>query len=189
MLSLYLSVIDDEGQRREFEEIYIKYRQAMFYQAQIILCNEADAEDVVHTVFMLIAARYMNLISSMETLEDVRNYLLKATKNTALNEIKQKRRTDISLDDASDSQISSGLTDEAFLEHITLRVQYNQVLEAILSLDDAYRDTLYAHFVLGMTASQIAKYLNRNISTVKKQLLRGKKLLLAKLEQEEESHL
>ena len=50
-LSLYLSVIEDEGQRRKFKEIYIKYRQAMFYQAQIILCNEADAEDVVHTVF------------------------------------------------------------------------------------------------------------------------------------------
>ena len=55
MLTVYLSLIDDVQQRIEFEEIYTTYRMQMMHLAKSFFENEADAEDVVHDVFVRIA--------------------------------------------------------------------------------------------------------------------------------------
>lgn len=162
MLSFYLGVISDEAQRRKFEQVYRAHRQAMFCQALAIVHNEADAEDAVHAVFLRTAARHMDLPSALEDPEDIRNYLLKAVKNTALNEQKRMGRREVSL--------------EAAPELKTI-----PVLAAIEALNPIYRDVLYDRFVLDMKAPEIAELLGLTVSAVKKQLIRGKKLLLANL--------
>ena len=83
MLQIYLNLIEDEGHRVEFEVIYKTYRKQMRMLAMSLLHNDADAEDVVHDVFYRIATRHMAFIRSLKKTEDVRNYLLKATKNTS----------------------------------------------------------------------------------------------------------
>lgn len=98
MLLLYLNLIDDEQQRIEFEEIYTTYRKQMILLAKSFLHNDADAEDVVHDVFLRIATKHMKFIQGLKDPEDVRNYLLKATKNTALNELKRKGRSTLSIE-------------------------------------------------------------------------------------------
>lgn len=55
MLALYMSFIDDESQRRLFEEIYLNYRKQMLLVARSVLGSDTDAEDVVHDVFLKIA--------------------------------------------------------------------------------------------------------------------------------------
>lgn len=52
MLALYMSFIDDESQRRLFEEIYLNYRKQMLLVARSVLGSDTDAEDVVHDVFL-----------------------------------------------------------------------------------------------------------------------------------------
>lgn len=83
MLLIYMSFIDDESHRRLFEEIYLSYRKQMFLVARTVLKNDSDAEDIVHDVFLRIAKKYMAKISTIENETDLRNYLLKATKNAA----------------------------------------------------------------------------------------------------------
>ena len=90
MLMVYLSVIDDEHQRIKFEEIYTTYRMQMIHLAKSVLQNESSAEDIVHDVFLRIATKHMKVIQGLDNPEDIRNYLLTATKNTALNELKRK---------------------------------------------------------------------------------------------------
>ena len=87
MLLIYMSFIDDESHRRLFEEIYLSYRKQMFLVARTVLKNDSDAEDIVHDVFLRIAKKYMAKISTIENETDLRNYLLKATKNAALDSI------------------------------------------------------------------------------------------------------
>ena len=181
MLSFYLGVISDEAQRRKFEEVYRAHRQAMFCQAQAILHNEADAEDAVHAVFLRTASRHMDRLSAMEDPEDIRNYLLKAVKNTALNEQKRMGRRELSLEDAPELKAIADLKDGDFLGRVTRRAQYVQVLAAIQALAPIYRDVLYDRFVLDMKAPEIAELLDLTVSAVKKRLIRGKKLLLANL--------
>ena len=88
MLALYLAFLD-ENDKQLFERIYYTYRKQMLVVARTILQNESDSEDAVHEVFLKIATKHMGIIKSIELETDIRNYLLKATKNTALN-IKKK---------------------------------------------------------------------------------------------------
>lgn len=183
MLVFYLSLIDDESQRIKFEEIYLAYRKQMILLANSLLHNDADAEDVVHDVFFRIATRHMKFIQGLSDPEDVRNYLLKAAKNTALNELKRKSRSNVSIESLSDGNFDATpeLTDDSFIETLCAKAEYEKVLQALLSMDEPYRDIMYYHFVMDISVPEAAKQLGRNPSTAKKQLVRGKKILLSKL--------
>ena len=45
-------------------------------------------------------------------------------------------------------------------------------------MNEKYRDVLYFHFITGKKKKKTAKLLNQTTSTTKKQLVRGKKMLL-----------
>lgn len=187
MLTLYLSLIDEADSKSKFEEIYLSYRKQMLALALSILHNEEDAEDVVHNVFLCIATKHMTFVSSIENSTDLRNYLLKATKNTALNEIKKKSRTDIPLDAVIDydNEKPLVLSDDEFVNLLCEKMEYENVVKAIQSISEPYKDALYYHFVLELSVPDTAKHLDRKTETVKKQLQRGKKLLLELLAREE----
>ena len=184
MLMIYLSVIDDEHQRIKFEEIYTTYRMQMIHLAKSVLQNESAAEDIVHDVFLRIATKHMKVIQGLDNPEDIRNYLLTATKNTALNELKRKGHNHISIEDLSESELRSlpDLTDDSFIDLLCTKAEYDKVVQALLAMDEPYRDIMYYHFVMDLSVPEAAKLLGRNIVTAKKQLVRGKKLLLYKLD-------
>lgn len=52
MLSLYLSLIENETEKTKFEAVYYTYRKQMFLLANSILNSKQDAEDAVHDVFL-----------------------------------------------------------------------------------------------------------------------------------------
>ncbi|MBR6509317.1 MAG: sigma-70 family RNA polymerase sigma factor [Clostridia bacterium] len=184
MLALYLAYLDDENDKQLFEDIYYSYRKQMLLMAESILKNMNDSEDAVSTVFLRIAQKNWDVVSNIKSDTDLRNYLLKATKNTALNMIKSKKKDNVSLDTIVEYDISGieNISDDSFLETLCNKIEYDKIVEAIKSLNDKYRDVLYYHLVLDLTVSETAKLLNQSIPTTKKQLVRGKKTLLKILE-------
>ena len=70
----------------------------MLTLAFAILENEDDAEDLVHDVFCNIAEKYMQSLKNIKNEQDMKNYLLKATKNSALNK-KRDSKHHLSLDE------------------------------------------------------------------------------------------
>ena len=184
MLVLYLSLIDEEDNKQKFEIIYHSYRKQMAMVAMSIVQNQADAEDVVHDVFVNIATKYMETVKRISDEADLRNYLLKATKNTALNWKKKKQRW-IFFIDGEDREIDRyEPSDEKFIEYLCEKMEYNRVLEAMKMLEPKYRDVLYYHFVMEVPVPELAKNLNQSLAATKKQLVRGKKRLLQLLEEE-----
>ena len=105
MLALYLAYLDDKNDKELFKNIYYSYRKQMVSVAIPILKNDEDAEDVVEDVFLRIAQKYFDIIRNIENETDLRNYLLKATKNTAINELKSKKKDNMSLDTVSEYNI------------------------------------------------------------------------------------
>lgn len=180
MLVFYLSLIDNDNDRKLFERIYYAHRKQMLTLAFSILENEDDAEDLVHDVFCNIAEKYMQSLQNIKNEQDMKNYLLKATKNSALNK-KRDTKPHISLQKSEYMLNKDDLNDNEFLDMVCNNISYQEVLSAIRSLDKKYEDVLYLHFVIGMTVPEVAEHLNRNKQTVKKQLFRGKILLLEKL--------
>ena len=179
MLMLYLALLNDDD-KDLFERIYYAYRKQMLIVAKSVLHNDTDAEDAVHDVFLKVATKYISIIKVIESDIDIRNYLLKATKNTALNLQKKKNIENVSLNTIQEYKMVKKeiTTDDEFVEVIFKKCEYERVVNAIQELDEKYRYVLYYHFVIGLTAAEIAKSLDQSLSATKKQLVRGKKMLL-----------
>ena len=181
MLALYLAYLDDDKDKELFEKIFNSYKKQMVTLALSMLNNNKDdAEDVVGDVFLRIAQKYFDVIREINDETDLRNYLLKATKNTVINKIKLKQKENVSLDTVIEYNMDNieELSDDTFIETLCNKIDYDQIVEAIMNLNEKYRDVLYYHFVMELTVPQTAKLLNQTLTTTKKQLVRGKKMLM-----------
>lgn len=183
MIFVFLTSMDNKNhEQRLFEKLYLSYRSVMYSVAFSILQDASDAEDAVHDTFLSIAARQMPLLSRIEDEADRQSYILKATRNTALNMLKKDvRRLPTEAIYEREQFDSFNEPDDGFIDFICMKHNYKQVVAAIRRLDKKYSDVLYYHFVLGFTAMEIAKIQEKNVNTIKKQLVRGKKLLLEEL--------
>lgn len=183
MIVLYLAYLDNNDDKQRFEDMYYAYRKQMVTFAITILGNGDDAQDAVGDVFLRIAQKNWDVVRRIESETDLRNYLLKATKNTSLNKIMYKKKENVSLDTVIEYEMEriDDLSDDTFLELICNKFEYDKVLQAIRSLNEKYRDAMYCHYVMEMTVPETAKSLNQKLSTTKQQLIRGKKMLLSLL--------
>ena len=183
MLALYLAYLDDDNDQKLFEDMFLSYRKQMVTFAVTILGNEDDAQDAVGDVFLRIAQKNWDVVRDIKNETDLRNYLLKATKNTSINKIKTKKKENVSLDTIMEYDMDGieDLSDDTFLEVICNKYEYDKMVQAIKLLNEKYRDAMYCHYVMEMTVLQTAKSLNQTLSATKQQLVRGKKMLLSLL--------
>ena len=182
MLALYMTFIDDENDKEKFEKIYYAHRRQMAALALSIVHSETDAEDIVHEVFLTVATKHMPTINRIANETDIRNYLLKATKNTSLNWQNKNKR--ILYVENNEVYEKSDMELDELEKYLCQRMEYERVLEAIKCLEPRYRDVLYHHYVMETPVPQIAKTFHQSVSATKKQLVRGKKKLLQLLEGE-----
>ncbi len=179
MLTLYLAMIDSEQDRLRFEDIYDSYSKQMYHVAKGIVTDTQLAEDAVQDALLRIARN----ISTINTFHPkvVRAYVLTAAKNAAINILKkQKRETsnviayeDISCDDNAD--ISKIMETTETME---------DVKSVMKRLPLMYREVLMLRYVNGMAYSEIAQLLGRSQSTIRQQIVRAKKKLVALCEKE-----
>ncbi|MGM9889868.1 MAG: RNA polymerase sigma factor [Floccifex porci] len=88
---IYLQMIDSPEKRTIFEELYIKYKNLMFYVANQILHNSSDSEDAVHQAFVKIA-------ENIEKIQDVncpktKSLVVTIVENKAIDLYRKKQRT------------------------------------------------------------------------------------------------
>lgn len=97
--------------------------------------------------------------------------------------IKARKRENVSLDTISEYSLEGieELSDNSFFEVICNRVEAAKVTNIIRQMNEKYRDVLYYHFVMDLTIPETAKSLNQSVAATKKQLVRGKKMLLKML--------
>ena len=166
-----------ETAETRLEEIYYAYRKQMFCLARTLLSNDADAEDAVHTVFLQISEKRLSAVSKIQDPGDLRNYLLKATKNTCLNLLRSRRRT-VALEEWMPG---TTLSDSEFMEWLCIRAEAEHLRRSIDALPEHYRQVLYCRFVMELSVQDVAALTGKTVGVVKMQLSRGKKKLLQML--------
>lgn len=131
----------------------------------IHLKNYADTEDIFQTVFL----KYVLSSVSFKNEEHEKAWFIRVTINACKDLLKSffRSRT-VSLDEIME-QPSEISTDD------------REVLEAVLSLPQKYKDVVYLHYYEGYTAPQISRMLGRNVNTIYTLLTRSKQLLREKL--------
>ena len=131
----------------------------------IHLKNDADTEDIFQTVFL----KYALSSAAFESDEHEKAWLIRVTINACKDLLKSlfHRRT-VPLDE--------------ILEQPTeMREDHKEVLEAVLSLPQKYREVVYLHYYEGYTAPEVGKILGKKANTVYTLLTRSRQLLRKKL--------
>lgn len=172
MLFLYTAMIDDGADQIRFEDIYYGYRKQMFVVAERVLHNREDAEDAVQDALLGIAKNIATVPAGNEKV--LRAYVLTAARNAALNLLPKKRQRDDLLD-ISELDAASG--DDLF-EQVVNCQDYDLLLRALRQLAQPYREVLMLAYVHEQGPKATAQILSRKEETVRKQLYRGRKLLM-----------
>ena len=177
MLLMYTAMIDDLPQKIRFERIYENYHMQMLYVALDVLHNMEDAEDAVQNALFGIA-KNISGVPEGEKIEKA--YVLTAAKYAALT-IVQKRQVLDAMLDVSEMPIADS---EDVFEKVASSQDYNLLVRAIRQLEKPYGEILMLVYVQEQSIKETAEILCRKEETVKKQLQRGKRLLIELCEKE-----
>lgn len=179
MVSLLMTYIEDDKDKKTVERLFNTYKKQMALLALSILHNESDSEDAVQNAFIKIISNNWKTVSKIDNDNDIRNYLLKATKNSCIDIMRKNNRQIVSADFITKSCKDTDIPiDSDFVETVCNKLDYEELVVIIESLDRKYSEVLYYHFVLEFSIIETAKILKQNISTTKMQLVRGKKQLI-----------
>lgn len=138
---------------------YKAYAPPMLAYARALLRNDAAAEDAVQQTFVQILSLPPR---ELEKVQDLLAWLIRATRNTALNAIR------------TDTRLHARETSKARLEHLNgtarpsagSRTGHAELLTAVNTLSDEHRELILLKHVAGLTFDQIAWSLELNRNTI-----------------------
>ena len=150
---------------QEADRAVERYSDMVRRLCMIHLKNYADTEDIFQTVFL----KYVLSSVSFENEEHEKAWFIRVTINACKDLLKSffRSRT-VSLDEIAE-QSSEMTTDD------------REVLEAVLSLPQKYKDVVYLHYYEGYTAPQISRILGKNVNTIYTLMNRSRQLLRDRL--------
>jgi RNA polymerase sigma factor, sigma-70 family len=142
-----------------------RYSDTVRRLCMVHLKNYEDSEDIFQTVFL----KYVLSSVSFESEEHEKAWFIRVTINACKDLLKNFFRSHtVSLD-------------EIIEQPALLPPENREVMEAVLSLPEKYRDVIYLHYYEEYTAPQISRILGKNVNTVYTLLNRSRQLLREKL--------
>ncbi|MBD5394906.1 MAG: RNA polymerase sigma factor [Lachnospiraceae bacterium] len=150
------SLYEDE----EIAEIYSRQYSTVYRICFSFMKNSADAEDMVQETFLKLISRK----KQFESPEHEKAWLIVMASNTCKDELRRwKRRLE---------NIKS-----LFQQENVVQKEDDRALEWVMDLPVKYKQVIYLHYYEGYHTSEIAGMLHCSESTVRNQLLRGRRLL------------
>mgnify|MGYP002533121829 FL=1 len=138
-----------------------KYADTVRRICMVHLKNEADTEDIFQTVFL----KYLLSSVVFENDEHEKAWLIRVTINACKDLLKSFFRSKtVSLEEVLEQPAAPNQ-------------EYHDVMKAVLSLPEKYRDAIYLYYYEGYSAAQTGKILHKNQNTVYTLLNRAKKQL------------
>lgn len=131
----------------------------------IHLKSYADTEDIFQTVFL----KYVLSSVSFENDEHEKAWFIRVTINACRDLLKNFFH----------SRVTS--LDEILEQPVQMQEDHREVLEAVLSLPQKYREVVYLHYYENYTALEISRILGKKVNTIYTLLTRSRKMLREKL--------
>ncbi|MBQ6675230.1 MAG: sigma-70 family RNA polymerase sigma factor [Ruminococcus sp.] len=156
MLSVCMTLIDDDGGREAFKAVFEKYKQRVYSVAYSILKDEALAEESTQETFFYIAKNF-SLIQGLEPVQR-ESYMIIAAKNIALSAYRKEKKH------LSCEPVGEELLDDSSMSAYD-RAEIRTALEA---LDYEDREVLYMHYALGLSFKSIGSSLGISAAAARK---------------------
>ena len=145
----------------EFEDLYSRRADMVYRICYMHLKNRQDAEDTTQTVFL----KYLRKPVSFRDLEHEKAWFIVTSRNCSRDVLRsfwRSRRVDI-----------NSVEDAPYWDNADSK----EAMNSILSLPHKYKIVMYMYYYEGYDSKDIASMLNRNESTVRTQLSKGRQLL------------
>lgn len=159
---IYLQMIESEGDRTKFEQIYDKYAGLMYHIATQYLENEQDREDAVQTAFEAIV-RNIKKISAVNSPQTY-SYIVNTIESKSIDVLRKQQRRPVELD-------------EAILGVKIELPEDDELASALAKLPAHYREILLLRYDCGYTTKELASMLGMTRGNVQKQIWRAKEAL------------
>ena len=170
---------DRESRRREFEELALPHRPALFRMALSMTRRPADAADLVQETYY----KAWRFFSAFRSGSDCRAWLMAILRNAYINRYRQKQRRppEVEFDEwqmvdpahtAEYERMPAPDDDRAFSSALS-----DEVVDAIGELPDRFRDVVVYSDVHGMSYQEVADMVGCPIGTVRSRLFRARAIL------------
>lgn len=167
----------------KLENLYLKYREIMYKEANKVLRNTYDAEDAVQIAFERLANCTDKITDEIPAMTC--SFMKIVAKNTAVNVGKQRlylNKYENTFDILQDELIDQNLE---LADLVIDKVSVERIIEKIKSLPDKYRDIIVLEKIYGYSREETMALYGENYETIKRRLTRAKTKLLEVLKQEE----
>lgn len=173
---IYLAMIDSDADKSKFEIIYNSYKNLMLYQANKILGDTNDTEDVVHESFLKI----IKIIDQIEVAKcpKTRNLVVTIVERTAIDLYRRRKKVPII---AMDEEYIN-VPEPKDIEYLHDKADLSA---AMAMLPTRYREVLLLRYDSGFTEAEVAVILSMTQENVHKTVQRAKKKLGEILERQE----
>ena len=167
---IYLQMIEGEADRSKFLEIYLKYRELLFYLARRRLENEQDAEDAVHQVYVKAAEHIRHI---RPPCPETKRYLVVTLENTVTDMLRKRSRVvELEYTEAGPAGSVPPTEGGSLLEDCVLRLPEKQRAVIWLKYDQGYslRETAQ---ILGISLAAAQKLDQRAKARLRELYLEG----------------
>lgn len=154
----------------DLEEIYEFYADMLYRIAFAQLGNDADAQDVVHDVFI----KYLTKVPIFLSDEHQKAWMIRVTINHCHDIARRTSiRKTLPLEEAS---------------HVTVEAPHDldSLMDTLSCIPEKYRDTVILHYLEGFSVQETAKILGISLSATKMRLSRAREQLQALRKEEDD---
>lgn len=170
MLTIYLSMLETEQERKKMTDLYNDHNYTLLHYAMKILGNQAMAEDAVHNTFLSIIQKkekYLNL-----DYEDFRRLAIIIVRNKCIDILrKQKPFANKSIEELEIFLESDELPVD---EQVIFESEYELIRKYINSIDEISKQVLLMKYILNMSYKEIGEELGMTPKHVDTRIMRAK---------------
>ena len=153
-----------------FEEVYYQYYKLLFYIAVKMISDSERASDIVNDVFLT----FFNNIKKIDLYKNIKYYLVTATKNTCLNELK-KQKLKVEFNEDIVNQVADNKESKVWEEFIEEFKKFLSIEEIELIVDHLVFDYTFKEIAKskGVSLFSVSSKYKRAIDKLKKHYERG----------------
>lgn len=158
---------DEAAFRQVYDQVFPVIMKVAFH----VTYNLDVSEDICQDAFI----RFFDKNMVFETMDDAKFWLIRVTKNLAINQIKRKAREIASIEKLKQVTPTSSYKDGA--SQLLFQESTESVRKAVAQLSEKYKTVIVLKEYAGLNYKQISKILNISESNVKVRVHRARKEL------------
>lgn len=175
MIPYCILAIEDDDDREFMTYLFQEYQRLMYSEIYKIVCDTWSTEDILQTTLVKLIEK-ISLLRSFDRNHLV-NYIISASKNTAINHLKKEKRVTIfSFDDCQDSPIDLSFNPlEDRFEQLEREDDLNRLHRIWPNLDERTKFLLEGYYILKKTPEEMANDLDIKVDSIRMALTRAKR--------------